>query len=213
MSAASTTRLPTNLILEGDLTVNGALPSYPRSSLAQDDFTVHQLPLERFRVWDAVATTLPGTSATDDLGLITGTFGTAPSYIGTGDVKNTTTITRYARIGYCLPPEYVAGQSVRMNLHAGMITTVSSGVATVDVECYKIAQDGTTGVGSDLCTTAATTIKSLTFSDKPFDITATALAPGDWLDIRITVNIVDSATATAVIGAILTAEMHLDIKG
>jgi hypothetical protein len=212
MSAASTTRLPTNLILEGDLTVNGALPSYPRASLTQDDFTIHQLPLERFRVWDAVATALPGTSATDDLGFITGTFGTAPPYIGTGDVKNTT-ITRYARVGYCLPPEYVAGQSVRVNLHAGMITTVSSGVATVDVECYKLAQDGTTGVGSDLCTTAATTIKSLTFSDKPFDITATALSPGDWLDIRLTVNIVDSATATAVIGAILTAEMHLDIKG
>ena len=212
MSAASTTRLPTNLILEGDLTVNGALPSYPRASLTQDDFTIHQLPLERFRVWDAVATALPGTSATDDLGLITGTFGTAPSYVGTGDVKNTT-ITRYARVGYCLPPEYVAGQSVRVNLHAGMITTVSSGVATVDVEAYKLAQDGTTGVGSDLCTTAATTIKSLTFSDKTFDITATALSPWDCLDIRITVNIVDSATATAVIGAILTAEMHLDIKG
>lgn len=212
MSAASTTRLPTNLILEGDLTVNGALPSYPRSSLTQDDFQVYQLPLERFRVWDAVATTLPGTSATDDLGFITGTFGTAPPYIGTGDVKNTT-ITRYARIGYCLPPEYVAGQSVRLNVHAGMITTVSSGVATVDVECYKLAQDGTTGVGSDLCTTAATTIKSLTFSDKPFNITATTLSPGDWLDIRLTINIVDSATATAVIGAILAAEMQLDIKG
>lgn len=212
MSAASTTRLPTNLILEGDLTVNGALPSYPRASLTQDDFQVYQLPLERFRVWDAVATTLPGTSATDDLGFITGTFGTAPPYIGTGDVKNTT-VTRYARIGFCLPPEYVAGQSVRVNLHAGMITTVSSGVATVDVECFKMAQDGTTGMGSDLCATSATTIKSLTFSDKPFDITATTLFPGDWLDIRLTVNIVDSATATAVIGAILAAEMHLDIKG
>lgn len=212
MSADSTIRLPSNLILEGDLSVFGALPSYPRASLIQDDFAIHQLPLERFRVWDAYATALPGTSATDDLGLITGTFGTAPPYIGTGDVKNTT-ITRYARVGYCLPPEYVAGQSVRVNLHAGIITTLPSGVATVDVECYKLAQDGTTGVGSDLCITAATTIKSLTFSDKPFDITSTSLAPGDWLDIRITVNIVDSATATAVIGAILAAEMHLDIKG
>jgi hypothetical protein len=144
--------------------------------------------------------------------LITGTFGTAPPYIGTGDVKNTT-ITRYARVAFCLPPEYVAGQSVRLTLHAGMITTVSSGVATVDVEAYKMAQDGTTGMGSDLCSTAATSIKSLTFGDKDFDITATSLAAGDWLDIRVTVNIVDSATATAVIGAILAAEMKLDIKG
>ncbi len=212
MSASTTTRLPTNLDIEGDLIVRGALPSYPRSSLAQDDFVVFQLPLEAFRVWDAYGTTLPGTSATDDLGLITGTFGTAPPYIGTGDVKNTT-ITRYARIGYCLPPEYVAGQSVRVNLYAGMITTVSSGVATADIECYKMAQDGTTGMGSDLCSTAATTIKSLTFANVPFDITATSLSAGDWLDIRVTVNIVDSATATAVIGAILAAEMHLDIKG
>ena len=212
MSASTTTRLPTNLILEGDLTVNGALPSIPRTSLTQDDFASFQIPLERFRVWDAYATALPGTSATDDLGLITGTFGTAPPYIGTGDVKNTT-VTRYARVGFQLPAEYVAGQSVRLTLHAGMITTVSSGVATVDVEAYKMAQDGTTGMGSDLCSTAATSIKSTTFSDKTFDITSTSLAAGDWLDIRLTVNIVDSATATAVIGAILAAEMQLDIKG
>lgn len=212
MSASQTQRVPNNLDVEGDLIVRGALPSYPRSSLTQDDFAAFQIPLERFRVWDAYATTLPGTSATDDLGLITGTFGTAPPYIGTGDVKNTT-ITRYARVAFCLPPEYVAGQSVRLTLHAGMITTVSSGVATVDVEAYKMAQDGTTGMGSDLCSTAATSIKSLTFGDKDFDITATSLAAGDWLDIRVTVNIVDSATGTAVIGAILAAEMKLDIKG
>jgi len=212
MSASTTTRLPTNLVIEGDLTVNGALPSIPRTSLTQDDFASFQVPLERFRVWDAYATTLPGTSATDDLGLITGTFGTAPPYIGTGDVKNTT-ITRYARVAYCLPAEYVAGQSVRLTLHAGMITTVSSGVATVDVEAYKMAQDGTTGMGSDLCSTAATSIKSLTFGDKDFDITSTSLAAGDWLDVRVTINIVDSATATAVIGAILAAEFKLDIKG
>lgn len=212
MAEATTLKVPSNLDVQGDLVVRGALPSYPRSSLTQDDFAVYQLPLERFRVWDAYATALPGTSATDDLGLITGTFGTAPPYIGTGDVKNTT-ITRYARVLYCLPAEYVAGQSVRVNLHAGMITTVSSGVATADIECYKLAQDGTTGVGSDLCSTAATSIKSLTFGDKPFDITATSLSAGDWLDIRVTINIVDSATATAVIGAILAAEMHLDIKG
>jgi hypothetical protein len=212
MAAAQTLRMPTNLDVEGDLVVRGNLPSYPRSSLIQDDFTVFQIPLERFRVWDAYATALPGTSAADDLGLITGTFGTAPPYIGTGDVKNTT-VTRYARVSFCLPAEYVAGQSVRVTLHAGMITTLSSGVATVDVECYKMAQDGTTWMGSDLCTTAATTIKSLTFGNKDFDITSTSLSPGDWLDIRVTVNIVDSATATAVIGAILAVEMQLDIQG
>lgn len=212
MSAAQTQRIPNNVDIEGDLIVRGNLPNIPRSSLIQDDFVSFMIPLERFRVWDAYATALPGTSATDDLGMITGTFGTAPPYIGTGDVKNST-VTRYARVGYQLPAEYVAGQSVRLTLHAGMITTVSSGAATVDVECYKMAQDGSTNMGSDLVTTAATTIRSLTFGDKDFDITSTALSPGDWLDIRVTVNIVDSATGTAVIGAILAAEMKLDIKG
>jgi hypothetical protein len=212
MSAAQTQRIPNNVDIEGDLIVRGNLPNIPRSSLIQDDFVSFMIPLERFRVWDAYATALPGTSATDDLGMITGTFGSAPPYIGTGDVKNTT-VTRYARVGYQLPAEYVAGQSVRLTLHAGMITTVSSGAATVDVECYKMAQDGSTGMGSDLVTTAATTIRSLTFGDKDFDITSTSLSPGDWLDIRVTINIVDSATGTAVIGAILAAEMKLDIKG
>jgi hypothetical protein len=212
MPAAQTQRIPSNVDIEGDLIVRGNLPNIPRSSLIQDDFVSFMIPLERFRVWDAYATALPGTSATDDLGMITGTFGSAPPYIGTGDVKNST-VTRYARVGYQLPAEYVAGQSVRLTLHAGMITTVSSGAATVDVECYKMAQDGSTNMGSDLVTTAATTIRSLTFGDKDFDITSTALSPGDWLDIRVTVNIVDSATGTAVIGAILAAEMKLDIKG
>ena len=83
----------------------------------------------------------------------------------------------------------------------------------MDVECYKMAQDGTNGMGADICETAAISIKSLIFGDRDFDITATTLSPGDWLDIRITINIVDSATATAVIGAILATEMKLDIKG
>lgn len=212
MSAAQTQRIPNNVDIEGDLIVRGNLPSVDRQSLVQDDFVSFMIPLERFRVWDAYATSLPSTSSADDLGLITGTFGTAPPYIGTGDVKNLT-VTRRARVGYQLPAEYVPGQSVRLTLYAGMLTTVSSGVATVDVECHRMAQDGTNGMGLDICETAPISIKSLVFGDRDFDINATTLSPGDWLDIRITINIVDSATATAVIGAILAAEMKLDIKG
>jgi hypothetical protein len=53
----------------------------------------------------------------------------------------------------------------------------------------------------------------VTFADKNFEITATGLSPGDQLDIRITVAVVDAATGTAVEAALGAVELCLDIKG
>src|SRR5574338_320399 len=66
----------------------------------------YSVPLTAFRVWDALQTNLPGTSATDDLGLITGTFGTDAVYIGTSDLKAAGATSRYARVLIPLPPNY-----------------------------------------------------------------------------------------------------------
>lgn len=196
--------------ITGNLQVDGTLPSYSRANLAQDPAAVFAVPLVNVRVWDALATNLPATGGTDDLGLYGGTFGSATPKISTGDVK-AGGCTRYGRFQFQLPAEYDAGQTLTLRLHAGMTTTVADGSATVDVECYK--SDSEAGLGSDLCATAAQSINSLTDADKSFTITPTGLAAGDVLDIRLTVVVADTSTGTAVIADIGAIEMLVDIKG
>jgi hypothetical protein len=203
-------RFDGDLRVTGNLQVDGTMPTYSRSELAQDAAREFTVPFTDLRVWDALATNLPATSGTDDLGLYGGTFGSATPKVSTGDVKNTS-VTRYARFTFQIPAEYDAGETIAVRLVAGMKTTVASTSATLDVECYK--SDEAAGVGSDLCTTAAQSINSTSFGDKDFQITPTGLTAGDILDIRLTIAVVDSATATAVEAAIGSIQVLCDIKG
>lgn len=196
----------------GDLTVIGSIdPPRARTELELESLAVHPINLADFRVWNAAGTVLPGTPASDDLGISHGTWGTHAWKLTTGDLKNTTT-TMYGRVMFALPPEYVAGETVKIRISGGMETTVASASTTVDVELYKSDRDGTIG-GSDLCATAAQSINSLTFADKDFTITSTALLPGDTLDMRIAVTVTDSATVTAVIATLGAIELLCDIRG
>lgn len=200
-----------DLRVTGDLQVDGSIPTVDRSDLAQDANQVYGIPLTLLRVHDALQTNLPGTSATDDLGLSTGTLGTDSPKVTTGDLKAAGATTRYARLQFALPPEYDDGNTVTVRISAGMETTVADGTATVDVEAYKCDREG--AVGSDICATAAQSINSLTFANKDFTITPTGLSAGDMLDIRIAVAVNDGSTVTAVIATIGAVELLLDIKG
>lgn len=186
--------------------------TFARSALTQDDLKPYTIPLEAFRTWDARQTTLPGTAGTDDLGLITGTYGTNAPRVQTSDGKNTTTTQRLA-FQLAVPAEYVDGESITIRIRAGMVTTVASnsGATTVDVEASKVGADGT--VGADICATAAQTINSLTAADKDFVITPTGVVAGDLLDVRVTIVVTDVATATAVIGQINKVQALFDVKG
>lgn len=181
-----------------------------RSKLAQESLK-QNIPLELVRVWDAFQTSLPTTAATDDLGFIPGTWGTDAVVIQTSDSKNTS-VTQRGRFYYRLPENYVAGQALSVCAWAGMKTTIASSTATIDFEVYK-KNDSTGLVGSDLVSTAATTINSLTAANKEFTIDPTGLTGGDELDIRVTIAITDVATATAVIGRIMKLYMLLSVKG
>lgn len=196
--------------ITGNLQVDGTMPTYARSELQQDAAAVFPVPLTDLRVWDALATVLPGTPANDDLGLVGGTFASATPKVSTGDLKNTTT-TRYARGQVRLPAEYDAGETITLRLNAGMETTVASVSTSLDVECYK--SDRAAGLGSDLCATAAQSMNSLVFANKDFTITPTGLTAGDVLDFRLTITVTDSATATAVTASIGAIELLCDIKG
>lgn len=186
-------------------------PNIPRSSLLQDDLAVYTIPMTEFRVWDAFETNLPGTSATDDLALIGGTFATASPTIQTSDLKTAGATTRYARALLRIPAEYVDAETVTLRFHAGMKTTISDGTATLDVQAFKVDEEE--GISADLVATGATTINSLTMADKNFSITATALTAGDLLDVRIAVAVNDTATGNAVIAIIGSVKLLCDVKG
>lgn len=184
-----------------------------RTKLVQENLVPYGISLADCRVWDAPGSALPAAAAADDLGLIPGTWGTDGLLIQSSDAK-ATTVTQYLRRSHALPAEYIAGQTVQLRAVGGMITTISDGTATVDLECYLSTTGG--GVGSDLCATAATSINALlsgTPTTVDFTITSTSLVPGDLLDFRLAVTITDAATATAVIGVLSRITLLCDIKG
>jgi len=213
------------LLVKGELTVTGSLNMatasvtnanikadavIARSKLAQDTSQPYVVPLTTLRVHDAITSFLPSAATSDDLGLITGTFGTDAPTVQSSDGK-ATTVTQYGRFLFQMPPEYDDNETVVLRVRAGMITTISDGTATVDVQCYEADGDG--AVGADLCTTAATTMNSLTKANVDFTITDASLVAGDWLDVRVTIAITDAATGTAVIGEISQILFMLDIRG
>lgn len=213
-------RFPDGIFVEGTSTFAGAAfnennltsnTAIPRSKLAQDALAIIPVPLERLRVWNAYATNLPGTSSSDDLGLDDGTFATGSQTVRTYDVKNAGAVTLYARFRVALPECYDAGQTLTLRFMAGMVTTVASVSATLDLQAYKVNREGS--IGSDLCTTSAISINSLTHANRDFTITPTGLVAGDVLDCRIAVAVNDSGTGTAVIASIGAIELLADIKG
>lgn len=202
-----------DVVFSGDVKFTGTISTkFARSQLAEDGLVPYPIPLTSLRVHDAIQTTLPGTAASDDLGILGTAFGTAAPTVVTSDLKNTTG-TQYARALVQLPQEYEDGEAVKVRVHAGMKTTVANGTATIDVECYKLTGDG--GItGGDICATAAQSINaSTTNADKDFTITSATLSGGDWLDLRFTIAITDSATGTAVIGEIDYIQLLCDVKG
>lgn len=181
-----------------------------RSQLLQQDAQEYPIDLTQMRVHDARQTNLPGTSSADDMAIITGTPGTdAPTLQGV-DFGGTTSDEKCG-FQFALPPEYVAGETVTLRVRGAMLTTVSDGTATVDVECWKNDLDG--GVGSDICATAAQSINSLTPANKDFTITPTGLVPGDVLQVRLSFAGSDTGNLGVMIPEISDVRFLLDIKG
>ncbi len=179
--------------------------------LQQDANAIFPVPFTDLRVWDAFHTNLPGTAATDDLALIGGTFATAPPTVSAGDLKAAGATSRYARFLVVVPECYDAGQTLSLALSAGMVTTVADVSCTIDAQVYKL--DKITGIGSDICATAAQSINSVVFATKTFVITASGIVAGDILDVRIAIACNDAATGTAVTPTIASIDLLCDIKG
>lgn len=197
----------------GNISCGGGILGVTRASLAQEALAAYVIRPGDWRTHDALHALLPGTPATDDLGIASGTFGTDFPYVWAGDQKNNgASNNRRAAVLLRLPPEYVAGQPVRLRFKAGMKTTVASVAATLDVEVYKNGQDLLVD-GADLYSGAALTINSTTLADKDFELNASGLQPGDELLARVTIAVNDSGTLTAVDAVIADAALLLSIKG
>lgn len=192
---------------DADIAENAAIQS---SKIEQRNLQKHTIPLTKFRVHDAPQTNLPGTAAEDDLAL-NGTAGSTSLYLTAGDLKAAGLTTRKAWCEFPLPPNYVSGQTVQIRISGGMSTTVADATCTVDVECFETTGAG--AIGSDLCTTSAQSINSLTFSDKDFTITASGLEPGDMLSILISIACNDAATGTAVEPRVGEVSILCDTQG
>lgn len=189
-----------------------ALAAIEHTKMAQRTNAVIPILFTDWRVWDALSTLLPATSATDDLGLTIGTFGSAATRIGTSDLKAAGSTTRYARC-FVRVPEDFEGNSTTLTLraYAGMVTTIADVAATIDFEVWRIDRDGTLGA-ADVCATSAQSINSLTVAAKDFDLTNATLLPGDTLDVRMTIVVNDAATATAVIAAVWDVLLLADLR-
>ena len=177
---------------------------------AQVANAVFPIPVHALRVWDSWQQ-LPAAAGTDDLGCIAGTWGTAVPHIESSD-SGETSVTQYAGFEFTLPDHYDDAQSITVRIPAVM-GVVTDTTATVDVECY-LSDGNSLKSGSDICATAATSIKFAAWDDYDFTITATSRAPGDKLFFRIAVALVDSGTVAAGVTAKLgDIEVLLDIKG
>lgn len=207
-AGATISAFPDAVISNAHVATNAAIAT---TKIAQRVLAEYQIEAIQWRVHDAFQTLLPTTSATDDLGITIGTFGTNAIYIGTSDLKAAGATTRYARVLVRLPPNYEAAETVVMRAHAGMITTVADTSATIDFEVYKVGTSATPS--ADLCATAAQSINSLVAADKDFTITATDLNPGDLLDVRMTIAVNDAASGTAVIAAAFNVALCCDTRG
>jgi hypothetical protein len=191
---------------------NNFAPKIARDQNAQQNEEEFVIPLTLLRVHDAYATVLTGTANNDDLALVGGTLGTNAPSIQAGDLKAAGATTRYARFDFGLPPNYVAGQTVKLRYSAGMITTAADGTCTLDMEFYKSDEDNTVSA-TDLCSDVAQSMNDTSFADLDFEITATSLNPGDMFDVRIAIACNDGASGTDVIPCIGAIKLVCDTRG
>lgn len=205
----ATTVLGAGEIYDANVSAQAAIAT---TKMAQRTNAKYPVPLTAFRVWDALQTNLT-TPASDDLGIVTGTFGSGASHVSSGDLKTAGLTTRRMRALLVVPPNFEGNsQTVSLSIFGGMVTSVADGSATVDVEAWRVDRDGTIGA-ADLCLTAAQSINSLTAAEKSFDLTNADIVAGDTLDVRVSVAVSDTATVTAVIAAVWDVVLLADTRG
>ena len=173
------------------------------------DLQAYPIRITDCRVHDAPQTVLPADAANDDMGVVAITPGTTAPTLQGVDFGGTSTDEK-CTFQFALPQSYRHGETITIRCHAGMLTTVSDGTATLDCECWQDDGDGT--VSADICATAAQSINSLTLADRDFTITPTGLEGGDLLNFRLSFGGSDSGNAAVMIPTVTAVTVLLDIN-
>lgn len=178
-----------------------------RAAMSQDDAAVYAIPLTDLRTWDSLAVNIPATASNDDLGLITGTAGSAAPQVEGADFGGTTEA-KYTSFMFPLPVEYVAGETITLRIRA-LMKVVADTSCTLDAQIYRQAAPTV-----DICATAAQSINSATAANKDFTITPTDCVPGDLLRVVLAIAGTDAGNAANNITAVIERiQMLLDVKG
>ncbi len=191
-------------IVDGDISASAALT---RAKLAQEDLARFRIPLNQFRIVDAMHTNLPGTAAAANMALIGGTHATAPPTLEGVIATGSATETQNARVTVSLPENYVAGETVTIRVLARTSGGQGEGTKTLDCIVELNDEDGTT---TNVTATSPQTITD-SFVNKDFTVTPTALVAGSELDILLTSVIQDSGVDGKL--QILSVDLLCDIKG
>ncbi|MEO1063754.1 MAG: hypothetical protein AAFZ07_20240 [Actinomycetota bacterium] len=185
----------------------------PAANLAQAADRAHPVRLTDLLVWDDFTARLPAAAANDDLGLVTGTWGTHVPTVQAGDLKGVGATTRRAGFLWPLPPNYDLAQSLSCRIRAGMQTTVADNACTLDLEVFLVGQDGNVD-GADLYADPAIDVNQLAEADREFELTGSGLSErGLVLMGRISLTCNDAATGTAVTPTIYSVSMLVDTRG
>jgi hypothetical protein len=140
-----------------------------------------------WRIWNAIETNLAATDGTDDLGLVTGTFGAASPSLNV-TVATPTTAPFYAREpGFVVPSNYAAGTNLTLKIT--VVETVAATTATVDAVVLRRDDPA----GPDINGTAAQSVVGGAAGEKSFTLNGTSVVPGEVLDIRINLTLNDAS--------------------
>lgn len=99
--------IPSGEIINSQVNSNAGIE---RTKLATEQLK-DNIPLELVRVWDAFQTSLPTTAASDDLGLIPGTWATDAIVIQTSDAKTRPSPSGHGLCTACLTTTLAASSS------------------------------------------------------------------------------------------------------
>lgn len=184
-----------NAMLSGSIT---------RANLIQEDSKEYGIPLHSLRAADG---NVLGISDTEDSGDHYLTF-SSNTWTLYGNSPNSDTQTDVSIFQFQLPPEYVDGEAIGVEIAAQY--TADGDTKTLDLEAYKV--DKTNGsVGSDLCQTAAQT---LTANDDTynFSVLSAGIVAGDLFNFKVTTVFQDS-DGTVGEAQITSIQVKLSIRG
>jgi hypothetical protein len=199
------------ILQDGTLTNNdfSEQANIDHTKLRQRVLSEFRVDTTRFRVWDAINTNPVSSAASDDLAIVN-SWGSTPARISAGDCKAIGATTRRIYFSIPIPFNYEDGETIQIRFRAKMETTVADVACTIDCEAYTAA-DGV--LSSDLVSSAAQSMNSLTASNFLFTINSSSVDPGDLLECRLTILCNDAATATAVTPLVYEVSLLCDTRG